>query len=82
MRFLAIVIEALCWLKIFLSPFLLLSLIGGALYLSTQQLLWLLLFSLTGLFGGILFAEWARRTYGCSAFLGKLLGLGGRKENN
>ena len=74
MRLLEKFVEALCWLKIFFSPFFLFALIGGLLYLSTNQLLWLLIFLLTGLFLGIAFAEWARRKFGCSAFLGKLLG--------
>lgn len=82
MRFLEKLIEALCWLQIFFSPFFLFALGGGVLYLSTHELLWPMLLALTGLFGGIAFAEWARRTYGCSAFLGKLLNLGGKEKKN
>lgn len=82
MRFLEKLIEALCWLQIFFSPFFLCALVGGVLYLSTHELLWPLVLAITGLFAGIAFAEWARRTYGCSAFLGKLLNLGGSEKKN
>jgi hypothetical protein len=71
MKILTYFIEAIFWLLIFLSPVLFFALI--ALFYNKSNILFYSLLSI-GIILGVLFAEWVRKKYGCSTFMGRLLG--------
>lgn len=75
LKFIAIMIEVLSWLTIFLSPFLLFLSIGIYFYLATKTTL-AVICTLTGVILGIFISEKVRKTIGCSTFLGRLMGGG------
>ncbi len=72
-KILAIIIESIYWLWTFISPFLLISLIGFFLWLTTRNIIFLYVFGLLGLVIGVYFAERIRKKVGSSKFMGKLL---------
>jgi hypothetical protein len=76
LKFIAILIEALSWLTIFLSPFLVFLFVGIYFYLSSKTTL-AFFCALAGIILGIIISEKVRKTIGCSAFLGKLMSGGG-----
>jgi ABC-type bacteriocin/lantibiotic exporter with double-glycine peptidase domain len=69
-----VIIEAIFWLGIFLSPLLISLIFAAILYFSNASLLWLSIAIATlGLFAGVLFAERIRRKYGCTRFMSRII---------
>jgi len=69
-----VIIEAIYWIGIFLSPTLLLGAVAIGIYFSNEDNLWISVILLfTGIVIGIIFAERIRRKYGCSYYMAKIL---------
>jgi hypothetical protein len=73
MRVLLFVINLFFWLWLFCIPFGILSFIGFLVYQkSGNNLIYSIIFSLTGLIVGIVVAEHVRKSYGLNYFFGRI----------
>lgn len=74
LRFLKWTSEALFWLRIFAAPFIVFGIIAFIVYQFDNNLLSISVFLvIAGIISGIAFAEWARKKYGCSTYLSRLV---------
>lgn len=74
LQFLKWTSEALFWLRIFAAPFIVFSIVAFIVYLSNNNLLPVsLLLVIAGIISGIALAERARKKYGCSTYLSRLV---------
>ena len=82
-KFLAIVIEVIFWIQIFLSPFLIFFIPAALLFLhSKDNFVLSVIIAIMGGITGVFVAERISRKYGCFAFMGKLLSLGSKEKRN
>lgn len=72
MKILENLIGVIYWIWTFISPFLILSLIGFLIWIGTEEVVFLYLFCIVGIGLGIYFAESVRKQGGAVKFMGKL----------
>lgn len=73
-RFIEWISETLFWIRIFLSPFVGFGIIAFIVYLYNDALILLsILLLVVGTIAGIVYAEWARKKYGCSNYISGLI---------
>jgi hypothetical protein len=66
-------LELIYWIKIFLSPFLILVAIGWVVYVYDQNFLWIsVLLGITGTILGVFWAERVRRRTGTAQYMAKI----------
>jgi hypothetical protein len=66
-------VELIYWIKIFLSPFLILVAMGWVVYVYDQHFLWIsLLLGITGTILGVFWAERVRRRTGTAQYMAKI----------
>jgi len=67
-------VELIYWIKIFLSPFLILVAMGWVVYVYDQHFLWIsLLLVITGTILGVFWAERVRRRTGTAQYMAKFI---------
>jgi hypothetical protein len=66
------IVEGIFWVTIFLSPFLIGTIIAFILYLHGYKILAAVAISI-GTISGVVLAEKIRRKYGCSTFMARLI---------
>lgn len=75
MKLLKNLIEFIFWIQIFLAPVILFAIIAFFIFVSNEEYFILsIIILLAGCALGIWCAEWIRKKYGCSKYIGRLLG--------
>lgn len=72
-RVLKFLTESVFWIQVFISPFILFSIVGVVVYVYQPKLLWLsALLLLLGIVVGIIWAERVRKRAGTSRYIGRI----------